>query len=99
MSNYPIGRLHPKVAVVMIGTNNIHNTAEEIAAGVKAILDKTQTMFPGIKIIVTSILPNRRANDLMMAATPLCAPTPTTKASSISTWCRSCRRSATTGKA
>jgi beta-glucosidase len=68
MSNYPIGRLHPKVAVVLIGTNNTHNTPEEIAAGVKAILDKTQAMYPGIKIILNSIMPNRRANDLMMAA-------------------------------
>jgi lysophospholipase L1-like esterase len=67
MNNYPIGRLHPKVAVVLIGTNNWHNTPEEIAAGVKAILDKTQAMFPGIKIILNSIMPNRRANDLMMA--------------------------------
>lgn len=68
MENYPIARLHPKVAVVLIGTNNVHNTPEEIAAGVRAILNKTQTMFPGVKIIVTSIMPNRRANDLMMAA-------------------------------
>lgn len=68
MNNYPIGRLHPKVAVVLIGTNNYHNTPEEIAAGVKAILDKTQAMFPGIKIILNSIMPNRRANDLTMAA-------------------------------
>ncbi|HEV2485073.1 MAG TPA: GDSL-type esterase/lipase family protein [Terracidiphilus sp.] len=67
MNNYPIGRLHPKVAVVLIGTNNYHNSPEEIAAGVKAILDKTQAMFPGIKIILNSIMPNRRANDLMMA--------------------------------
>lgn len=67
MENYPIARLHPKVAVVLIGTNNTHNTPEEIAAGVKAILVKTQTMYPGIKIILNSIMPNRRANDLMMA--------------------------------
>ena len=68
MDNYPIQRLHPKVAVVLIGTNNTRNTAPEIAAGVKAILTKTQTMFPGIKIILVSIMPNRRANDLMMSA-------------------------------
>ena len=67
MENYPIQRLHPKVAVVLIGTNNTHNTAAEIAAGVKAILTKTQTMYPGIKIILVSIMPNSRANDLMMS--------------------------------
>jgi lysophospholipase L1-like esterase len=68
MENYPIQGMHPKVAVVLIGTNNTHNTAPEIAAGVKAVLTKTQTMFPGIKIILVSIMPNQRANDLMMAA-------------------------------
>ena len=68
MDNYPIQRLHPKVAVVLIGTNNTRNTAPEIANGVKAVLTKTQTMYPGIKIILVSIMPNKRANDLMMAA-------------------------------
>jgi len=68
MDNYPIQRLHPKVAVVLIGTNNTRNTAPEIADGVKAVLTKTQTMYPGIKIILVSIMPNKRANDLMMAA-------------------------------
>jgi lysophospholipase L1-like esterase len=68
MDNYPIQRLHPKVAVVLIGTNNTHNTAPEIADGVKAVLSKTRTMYPGIQIILVSIMPNRRANDLMMAA-------------------------------
>jgi lysophospholipase L1-like esterase len=68
MENYPIARLHPKVGVVLIGTNNLGNTPEEIAAGVQAVLTKTQTMFPGIEIILVSIMPNQRANDKMMAA-------------------------------
>jgi beta-glucosidase len=68
MDNYPISRLHPRVAVVLIGTNNTPNTPDEIAAGVKAILDKTQAMYPGIKIILNSIMPNRRADSLMMSA-------------------------------
>jgi len=67
LENYPIQRLHPKVAVVLIGTNNFHNTAPEIAGGVKAVLAKTQAMYPGIKIILVSIMPNHRANDLMLA--------------------------------
>lgn len=67
MDNYPIGRLHPKVAVVLIGTNNWHNTAPEIADGVKAVLTKTQTMFPGIKIILVSIMPRSKYGELMMA--------------------------------
>jgi lysophospholipase L1-like esterase len=68
LDNYPIQRLHPKVAVVLIGTNNTRNTAPEIADGVKAVLTKTQAIFPGIKIILVSIMPNKRANDLMMSA-------------------------------
>jgi len=68
METYPIARFHPKLAVVLIGTNNQHNTPEEIAAGVKAVLTKTQTLYPGIKIIVNSIMPNRRNNALMMSA-------------------------------
>jgi lysophospholipase L1-like esterase len=68
MDNYPIQRLHPKVAVVLIGTNNNKNTAPEIADGVKAVLTKTQTMYPGIKIILVSIMPRSKFNDLMMAA-------------------------------
>ena len=67
MSVYPIQRFHPKVAVILIGTNNLHNTPEEIAAGVKAIIARTQQLYPGIHIILNSIMPNRRANELMMA--------------------------------
>lgn len=66
LDNYPIGRLRPKVAVVLVGTNNTHNTAPEIAEGVKAVLAQTQLIFPGIKIILVSIMPNLRANSLMM---------------------------------
>jgi lysophospholipase L1-like esterase len=71
MENYPIQRLHPKVAVVLIGTNNLRNTAPEIADGVKAVLTKTQTMFPGIKIILCSIMPTARSHDLMVDANKL----------------------------
>ena len=49
MNNYPIARPHPKVAVVLIGTNNWHNTPEEIAAGVKAIHLKHRRCFRASK--------------------------------------------------
>jgi len=68
LDNYPIPHLHHKVAVVLVGTNNEHNTAPEISAGFKAVLTTTQRIFPGVKIILVSIMPNRCANDLMMAA-------------------------------
>jgi len=66
LENYPIARLHPKVAVVLIGTNNTHSSPQEIAEGIRAILDKLQSMYPGIKVILNSIMPNARANELMM---------------------------------
>jgi hypothetical protein len=68
MENYPIGRLHPKVAVILIGTNNQANSPAEIAAGVSAVITKTQAMFPGVRIILNSIMPNLRDNERMMAA-------------------------------
>lgn len=67
MDNLDIKDLKPKVAVILIGTNNTHNTKEEIAAGIKAIVDKTRSFYPGIKVILVSIMPNQRANDLMMS--------------------------------
>ena len=67
LENMPVKDLKPKVAVVLIGTNNGMNTPQEIADGVKAVLDKTQATFSGVKIILLSIMPNRRANDKMMA--------------------------------
>ncbi len=66
LNNMSLQDLKPKVAVVMIGTNNLDNSPHEIADGVKAVLATTQLTFPGVKIILTSIMPNRRAQDKMM---------------------------------
>ncbi|HVS54146.1 MAG TPA: GDSL-type esterase/lipase family protein [Opitutaceae bacterium] len=67
LEHFDIASFRPKVAVVMIGTNNTRNTPEEIAAGVKAVVAKTQQVFPGVKVILMSILPNARANEKMQA--------------------------------
>jgi lysophospholipase L1-like esterase len=74
LENYPVARLHPKVAVVLIGTNNTHDTAPDVARGTEAVVTKVQTMWPGIKVILVSIMPNARANDLMMAADAILKP-------------------------
>jgi lysophospholipase L1-like esterase len=66
LNNMDISNLKPKVAVVLIGTNNLANNPHEIADGIKEILGNTQEFFPGVKIILVSILPNGRANDKMM---------------------------------
>ncbi len=68
MENLDISKQTPKVAVIMIGTNNIKNTPEEIAAGVKAVVTETEQMFPSAKIILLSITPNQRAGEKMTAA-------------------------------
>lgn len=62
---------HPKVGVILIGTNNYHDTPQDIATGVKAVIDKTRQTFPGIKIILNSILPNAREPAKMVAANDL----------------------------
>jgi lysophospholipase L1-like esterase len=68
MDHMDIQGFKPKVAVVLIGTNNTKNTPAEIAAGVKAVIEKTQGVFPGVKIILVSILPNARATQKMADA-------------------------------
>ena len=60
--------LKPKAAVIMIGTNNMGNpdkmtghTAEQIAGGVKAIVEELRKQKPEMKILVLGIFP-RSAN-------------------------------------
>jgi lysophospholipase L1-like esterase len=71
LNNMPVRDLKPKVAVVLIGTNNTANNPHEIADGVKAVLAKTREAFPGVKIILVSIMPNERADDKMMQVNSL----------------------------
>jgi lysophospholipase L1-like esterase len=65
LNNMDIQNLKPKVAVILIGTNNFENTAHDIANGVKQVLFTTQADFPGVKVILVSILPNDRAQEKM----------------------------------
>lgn len=64
--------ISPKLAVLMIGTNNSGmNTSEQIAAGVKAIVEKLQTKLPKTKVLILAIFPrgadannkNRQVNE------------------------------------
>jgi len=60
MENGEIIGLHPKVAVIMIGTNNIGHrstNATETAEGVKAIVGKLRTAMPATKILLLGIFP------------------------------------------
>jgi lysophospholipase L1-like esterase len=53
--------LNPKVAVIVIGTNNSNNppghTNEEIAGGIQAIVEELKRQKPSMKILVLGIFP------------------------------------------
>ena len=57
--------IQPKVAVVMIGTNNSaqnRNTATEMIDGIRAVVDKIQKKSPSTKILLLGIFPSRKGN-------------------------------------
>ena len=56
--------IKPKLAVLMIGTNNSgSNSSEQIAEGVKAIVEKLRTKLPETKVLVLGIFPRGENND------------------------------------
>lgn len=58
LENGEINGINPKLAVVMIGTNNSNgNTAEEIADGIMAIVCKLRTDLSQTKVLILSIFP------------------------------------------
>ena len=55
-----VGALKPKLVVLLIGTNNIGTTANDVAAtvrGVTAVVAKLRTVFPSTKVLVLGIFP------------------------------------------
>jgi lysophospholipase L1-like esterase len=54
--------LHPKVAVVLIGTNNTsqfnNHTAEQTESGIDAVISELENRLPGTKILLLGILPS-----------------------------------------
>ena len=60
LDNGNIKNISPKVAVVMIGTNNSgdgRNTAEEMIDGVTAVIDKLRDKLPKMEILLLDIFP------------------------------------------
>jgi lysophospholipase L1-like esterase len=50
--------IKPKVAVIMIGTNNTgRDSAEQIAGGIKAIIDELRKQKPEMKILLLGVFP------------------------------------------
>jgi lysophospholipase L1-like esterase len=74
LANFDLAGLAPKVAVIMIGTNNVQDTPEDIAAGIKAVIEATRAKFGGIKVVLVSILPNSRATEKMAQVNTLLSP-------------------------
>lgn len=60
LDNGNIDGIAPKLAVLMIGTNNSNgadNTAEDIAAGIEAIVKKLREKLPQTKVLVLAVFP------------------------------------------
>ena len=59
-----VANLHPKVVVLMIGTNNLaQDSVEDISKGVKAVVDLLHSKLPNSKILLLAILPRNTYND------------------------------------
>jgi len=57
LENGNVDGIHPKVAVVMIGTNNHNDTAEHIGEGIVAVCRKLREELPQTKILLLAIFP------------------------------------------
>jgi beta-glucosidase len=64
LQNGNLDGISPKLAVLMIGTNNSGgNTPEEIAAGVTAIVKELHARVPKTKVLLLAIFPRGADND------------------------------------
>ena len=68
LNTWAVQTFKPKVAVILVGTNNIGDPVAEIAAGVKAVLARTQELFPGARVILVGILPRADHAEKVMEA-------------------------------
>jgi lysophospholipase L1-like esterase len=61
---HELDHLEPKAAVIMIGTNNIGgHTAQQIAGGIKAIVEELKRQKPHIKVLVLGVFPRGSSAD------------------------------------
>ncbi|MBX9579231.1 MAG: GDSL family lipase [Gemmataceae bacterium] len=61
---HELDHLQPKAAVLMIGTNNIGgHTAEQIAGGIRAIVEELRRQKPDIKVLVLGVFPRGSSAD------------------------------------
>jgi len=67
LENGNIARISPRVAVIMIGTNNSNgtdNSAEEIADGIIAVVKLLRSKLPQTKVLVLAIFPRGETPNL-----------------------------------
>lgn len=64
LDNFDLGRQKPELCIIGIGTNNVDEknypyrcTSEELAGGIKAILDRVRTAWPESKVILLRCFP------------------------------------------
>ena len=68
---HELDHLKPKAAVIMIGTNNIGgHTAQQIAGGIKAIVEELKRQKPDIKVLVLGVFPRGNARDAELEPGP-----------------------------
>jgi lysophospholipase L1-like esterase len=61
---HELDQLKPRAAVIMIGTNNIGgHTAQQIAGGIKAIVEELKHQKPDIKVLVLGVFPRGSSAD------------------------------------
>jgi lysophospholipase L1-like esterase len=61
---HELEHLNPKAAVIMIGTNNIGgHSAQQIAGGIKAIVEELKRQKPHIKVLVLGVFPRGGSGD------------------------------------
>jgi lysophospholipase L1-like esterase len=61
---HELDHLKPKVAVIMIGTNNTGgHSAQQIAGGIQAIVEELRRQKPDIKVLVLGVFPRGNASD------------------------------------
>ena len=67
LENGEIDGINPKLAVVMIGTNNSGSayTVEQVADGIKAIVCKLRSDLPKTKVLILAIFPKHNVKDIM----------------------------------
>jgi beta-glucosidase len=64
MEHGALDGIHPRTAVVMIGTNNLGaNSTEEIAAGIQAIVDRLGSKLPETKVLLLGVFPRGASRD------------------------------------